>query len=80
MNMEYSYLAVKSGSAFNHTASGVTTNICDAGLAFVADRPLQEGQDLKLFVKQLSQDPLDARVIWCGTLSATAFKIGIAFR
>lgn len=80
MNMEYSYTSVDGGSAVNRSGSGVTSNVSLAGLAFVADQPLREGQNLKLFVKQLSQHPLDAMVRWCGALSATSFKIGIMFR
>lgn len=76
-NMEYSYPFVDGGPPISRVGSGVTSNTCLEGLAFVADRPLKEGQDIKLFIKQLSQNPLDARVRWCGALSATSFKIGV---
>jgi hypothetical protein len=79
VTLEYSYTVVKDGSLSCVSGAGVTSNISSGGLGFYADHMLKTGQDLKVFSKSMSENPVQAVVRWCQKISDDMFKIGLMF-
>lgn len=79
VTLSYSYTVVKDGSLNCVNGAGVTSNISSGGLGFYADSMLKAGQNLKVFSKSMSEDPIQAVVRWCKKISDDMFKIGLMF-
>lgn len=77
--MDYSYSYIDEGRVVCSLGSAVAVNLSEGGLGLLTDRPFERGQGLKLFIKQLSSEPITAQVQWCTKLSETVYKLGLMF-
>jgi c-di-GMP-binding flagellar brake protein YcgR len=79
VNIECAYYADDCEAAKEGPWQTVTNDVSYSGMGFYSECPAQEGQVIKIFLKDVCTDPLLAEVKWCKRQMQDLYRIGIEY-